>query len=745
MSTFHNLHFVQGNNEYDYYPQVDDTLSVEGRAADAKAVGDEISDLKSDLNNVNETLFLRYGNRISEESGDVANSWKLDGNGICVSNNSYKIYKYAVTAGDVIWVRCDDVFQFQSAKSIPSYQPNTGLVGVPITVSTDGVVVVPSGATWLMVSTSTANSADRGLYNFTSVVDVLNGKVSTLYTPLGEKRKSPDASSDNYGIKTNGLAVYDATYRLLKYKVVEGEYVWIKCGEAVNGRAVYQFQSSTSVSQSSNPYLIGTPVSVETDTYVEVPTGATYLIFGVLKTDSTSGVYELDRIVQIENSVNEIEKIFDGIDESLDLSAADNGQSYGSHYVVGKFYKGTTLTVMNNNTGNYNLSVYVKNNNEIIQQIAVTQNTTVSVALVGNADTIQVYCNAYPTKGKLTLEAVDYYQNKEIEKLNGYHGIGNDIVLMNAAVPTKLQNAQKLNWSDTIVPFSILHFSDPHGSTTTVERIIQYSDYISSYIDDIICTGDMVNNKYSDGYSWWDDIDGSENILTCIGNHDVSDGVVYNSYGVSPSDAYDAYFAPYISNWDVEHTGSLTYYYKDYAAKKIRLIVLDYLLTGSDATAQNTWLQSVLAGAKTNGYTVIIAEHIPVCNTVYFPCNFTMIDKSTVYTQFSETYQASVQDFVNGGGKFACYLVGHTHCDMICYNSNYPNQLCIAVTIAAQTGRDNDQVRSGKARDAFNIVTVDTNSETIKLTRVGADIDNYLRGRNVLTLSYANKSIIAEY
>ena len=39
MSTFHNLHFVQGNNEYDYYPQVDDTLSVEGKAADARATG----------------------------------------------------------------------------------------------------------------------------------------------------------------------------------------------------------------------------------------------------------------------------------------------------------------------------------------------------------------------------------------------------------------------------------------------------------------------------------------------------------------------------------------------------------------------------------------------------------------------------------------------------------------------------------------------------------------------------------
>ena len=321
------------------------------------------------------------------------------------------------------------------------------------------------------------------------------------------------------------------------------------------------------------------------------------------------------------------------------------------------------------------------------------------------------------------------------------------ITEQNSSVIDKLFYAKKLQYDDTVVPFTLLHFSDPHGSSENVKRLIEMNASIAPLIDDMICTGDMVTNTFADGFSWWGDLEGAEKILLCIGNHDVTDGNDYDSYsGTTPSGAYNAYFSPYISNWGVEHTGSLTYYYKDYASKKIRLIVLDYLLTGNDASAQNTWLQTVLADAKTNSYTVVIAEHIPVSDTTYIASNFTMRDKGTVYNQFTADYQASVASFMSGGGKFACYLTGHTHCDAISYNSNYPNQICITVTCAITTGRDNDQYRSKntKSQDAANVVVIDTETETIKLIRIGADMDCYLRPRNMFTISYADKSIITQ-
>jgi hypothetical protein len=272
-------------------------------------------------------------------------------------------------------------------------------------------------------------------------------------------------------------------------------------------------------------------------------------------------------------------------------------------------------------------------------------------------------------------------------------------------------------------------------------------DYLNGLIEDTICTGDMVTDKYSDGMTFWNNVVGAENILMCIGNHDVTDGTDYNEYCITTGEAYAAYFAPYIANWGVVHSGSLTYYYKDYPANKVRLIAMDYLLTGTDAVAQNTWLQSVLSDAKTNDYTVVIMEHVPLPNNAPVDCGFNMINNPWTYNQFASTYQDSVQAFINGGGKFACYLSGHAHGDLVGYNENYPEQLCITITCATTTGRDNDQMRevNTKSQDAANICMIDTAKHTIQLIRIGANMDCYLRPRSVLTISYTDKAIIADY
>lgn len=457
------------------------------------------------------------------------------------------------------------------------------------------------------------------------------------------------------------------------------------------------------------------------------------------------------QISGIQNNVgtlsDKIDNLSKGVDIEVNYSKAEDGKNYGYRYFTFPFFKGQKIVVSNAQQANNNWTCVLRDENDAeLLRFSVIQNETKTVYVPSDGGVrLGVYLNSYPMLGRIVAESMDDYQNRIIDSIAGATGNTTDIVGLNYTVPETIKYAQKLVYGQSIVPFSLIHFSDPHGGKTNVTRLLQMRNALGTLIDDIICTGDMVTNKYADGYSWWDEIDGSETILTCIGNHDVSNGEVYTEYGITREQAYNTYFAPYIGSWNVTHSGSLTYWYKDYADKKIRLIALDYLLSGDEAAAQNTWLQNALADAKSNDYTVVIAQHCQLSSFQKINSNFTMIDPKTPY-QYPTIYQESVQAYMNNGGKFACYIAGHTHWDMLCINPDYPNQICITVTCTAQTGRDNDQIRETgtKSQDAANVITIDTTNQTVKLIRIGADKDNYLRGRNRLVFSYADKTIISE-
>lgn len=577
---------------------------------------------------------------------------------------------------------------------------------------------------------------------------ITGDRTKSIESALGLSIKEPAATAENYGLTYTGLAVYNTNYKIIKYTVTAGQTILIKTSRTASGKATYQWQNAASVPQNNNTHIINTPVTEEVNGYVTVPEGATYIIFSALKTDTDVGIYDFDRLEQIEANVSNNAKNFnlfvDGLNESLDFPTAEDGQSYGSQYIYYNFFKGQKLIITNAHAENYAWTCVLRDSdNGEVYRFSVAQGETKTVYVPADgAIRLQIYLNKYPLTGTIIVESVDEYQNRMIDAVAGVAGESTDIVPLNYTVRESIKYAQKLVYGQSIVPLSLLHFSDPHASKTNVKRIVQMKNAISDLIDDVICTGDMVADKYSDGFTWWEEIDGAEDIMLCIGNHDVTDGSDYNAYAITPSEAYNTYFAPYIANWGVTHTGSLTYYYKDYAAKQIRLIVMDYLLTGADATAQNTWLQSALSGAKTAGYTVVIAQHCQVSNFQKIASNFTILAAKTP-RQFPVIYQASVQSFIEDGGDFACYIAGHTHWDMLCINPDYPDQICINVTCAVTTGRDNDQIREigTKTQDAANIVTIDTTNKTIKLIRVGADKDNYLRDRDVLTISYADKTI----
>lgn len=336
------------------------------------------------------------------------------------------------------------------------------------------------------------------------------------------------------------------------------------------------------------------------------------------------------------------------------------------------------------------------------------------------------------------------------DTLNDYVISNNNksVLSLNLGVEEKIRQAKKC-LSSEIQPLILAHISDLHLDGTRLKRYVDFVNSVND-IDDAICTGDMVDS-FANSYSFWGD-NGAGGVLTVMGNHD---GLADTSAGwyegqASMSDVYNKYMSPHISGWNANHAGTNTYYYKDYSAKKIRLVVIDSMRSGADATMQNTWLASVLADAKANGYYVVVATHcVPETNDGidYVDCTFT--SKKFTYEDLYDgcitfdTYQQTVQAFIDSGGNFICWMCGHTHVDFVYTTEEYPDQLWVVVTCGKQSvNNDQDRTIGTKAEDAFNILSFDINNNIVKVIRVGADRDCFMRYIGALSIDYTTHQII---
>lgn len=297
---------------------------------------------------------------------------------------------------------------------------------------------------------------------------------------------------------------------------------------------------------------------------------------------------------------------------------------------------------------------------------------------------------------------------------------------------------------------NILHFSDIHGDAVNLARIVAFKNANPS-LNAALFTGDMVWKNWGDGVSFWSSA-GAGNIMVALGNHDTYSG--NNWYAKTAAESYERYIEPFVSNWGVTSQEDLCYYYKDWSTEKVRLIVLDVQHWDS---AQETWLIETLASARTASYHVICAGHCSPANsdTGIRTCPFDTLGanlshwESASYGKMNSAAPAAVQNFIDAGGHFVCWLTGHTHADMFRHPKDYPHQLYVAVANAG----DNIHVSSGascviyradgeKSQDLFNIVGVNPIRETLTITRVGADRDTIGRHIGTVVYDYAANEII---
>lgn len=310
-----------------------------------------------------------------------------------------------------------------------------------------------------------------------------------------------------------------------------------------------------------------------------------------------------------------------------------------------------------------------------------------------------------------------------------------------------------------LTTLTLVHFSDLHGYTTNLARIVEFTNTYKEYINDIIHTGDSVNGIISDTNPF-ESVEGAERILNVIGNHEAWLSYDIPDYTATEKQCYDKIFAPSIANWgvvqpaDAEALGKC-YYYKDYLEAKIRLIVLDNIHwhtrfeVADDASAQKTWFINTLEEARSKEYTVIAAMH-------YTPVNGVDLIKNTGFSRYSKNdteiwgdgWYASdeifncVDEFVENGGQFATWLIGHTHYDMCGQVHGHNRQFMIVIQSCSRSSVCDYMVNGTKTQDAFNVLTIEPTNGLVKITRIGNDTDAYMQSKKTLCYDFKNKELI---
>lgn len=160
------------------------------------------------------------------------------------------------------------------------------------------------------------------------------------------------------------------------------------------------------------------------------------------------------------------------------------------------------------------------------------------------------------------------------------------------------------------------------------------------------------------------------------------------------------------------------------------------------------WFENALNSALASGLNVMVANHYPLPNFEKISCNFTSIDKDGGSGYKTGKYQVKIADFKHKGGSFICFIGGHMHGDLIGVNTIYSDQLCICIDALSRTQSnqysDTQRTTDTKSQDLANALIVDTSSKVIKIIRIGANIDRYLRFKNSITINYENLNIISE-
>lgn len=287
--------------------------------------------------------------------------------------------------------------------------------------------------------------------------------------------------------------------------------------------------------------------------------------------------------------------------------------------------------------------------------------------------------------------------------------------------------------------FNLLVSSDWHAQW----RRANIGGGMNYHFDGAICLGDIVNERpttaevsaATNSYNYW----GST--MKVLGNHDVVAGDAYPNWDNvtgnwgdvdwtktnALSTSYQNFFANYVSSTGITIQPNKCWWYKDYSGKKVKLIGLYCMaVRESERTEQTNFLYEQLNDAKNKGYQVIIANHWAYNDASYIQSNFTdnwwlgHEDMLTSLNEWEHSMIQAVDNFIVAGGKFACWLVGHSHGDNLGYYSIAGRKQLIVNMCAEKPASIAQMYRTNDSLSELAFDGLQLNSDgSIILTRYG--------------------------
>jgi hypothetical protein len=347
---------------------------------------------------------------------------------------------------------------------------------------------------------------------------------------------------------------------------------------------------------------------------------------------------------------------------------------------------------------------------------------------------------------------------------------------------------------------SFVHCSDIHGDAVRWYNAVKFAEYFG--LDGVIYTGDSCAYHVANGLSFIPyvikDITPFVPVIATVGNHDTNGDASYvaslntNLYNnvIKPFEVSGGYTLPSSSQYD----DAPTYYYRDFAGKKLRVIVLNLYDTGVTEWEHNAltqkqidWFIATLKSTPAD-YGVLVAYHRSVGGVIkddnyvkfwqisstagYSPSTWSLngvngkpildiidafISKTHLESSFIQTVLSGTQtitidaDFtsLNSGVEFIAHLFGHHHRDTVGYYDSTQKQLalCVCQGTAAYssnytswaTPSDLPRAGGGKEQDAFNVYTIDRAAKTVRIAKIGSTLSSEtLQPRDFMVIPYAD-------